>query len=382
MNTPLLAFVFDRKKKATSTKEAPVELRITYNRRQKYMATGVRLLPKQWRNGHVVNRFDATEMQHTLDLLMTKVRTVVNAMLDSGNISLDEIPSQVQKLTEDHRSFLEYCQDRAEVRKYGKAQDSKERYDRFIRWLRKWGKIVYFCDVTDRNILAMDEALKKRKLKPYSAWNNYHRFLNSFILDAQADGLIRRNPYKHVRIEKDKDGHGIGKYLTPEEFRRIASLQPTIPSLERVRDLFIFQTYTCLSYVDLAAFDASKAISVGKRKMYTGKRGKTNQEFTFLLLKPAEQILNKYGGQLPIISNVKYNEYLKALALMAGIDKPISSHWARHTGATLMLNEGNMDMEVVAKVLGHSSTKITRKVYAKLLDDTVAKAMAGYEASL
>ena len=59
---------------------------------------------------------------------------------------------------------------------------------------------------------------------------------------------------------------------------------------------------------------------------------------------------------------------------MAGIDKPLTSHWARHTGATILLNEG-LDMETVAKILGHSSTRITRSIYAKLLDDTIAKKM-------
>jgi site-specific recombinase XerD len=97
-------------------------------------------------------------------------------------------------------------------------------------------------------------------------------------------------------------------------------------------------------------------------------------EFTLLVLPDALRILEKYDGKLPIISNVKYNEYLKVLAQAAGIDKPISSHWARHTGATLLLNAG-VEMEIVAKILGHSSTKITRAVYAKLLDSTVADAM-------
>ena len=98
-------------------------------------------------------------------------------------------------------------------------------------------------------------------------------------------------------------------------------------------------------------------------------------EFTFLILPPAMAVLKRYKNRLPIISNVKYNEYLKVVALMGGIDKPVSSHWARHTGATLLLNDGGLPMEVVSKVLGHSSTKITRQVYAKLLDETVVKAM-------
>jgi len=41
----------------------------------------------------------------------------------------------------------------------------------------------------------------------------------------------------------------------------------------------------------------------------------------------------------------------------------------------MLLNKG-VGMEIVSKVLGHSSTKITRAVYAKLLDETVADAMS------
>jgi integrase len=159
-------------------------------------------------------------------------------------------------------------------------------------------------------------------------------------------------------------------------------VQPPTRELERARDVFVFQTWTCLSYVDLAAFDAGKLQRMNGRYVYVGKRGKTNQEFTFLLLKPAERILRKYHNHLPIVNNAKYNDNLKILAVMAGIDKPVSSHWARHTGATLLLNEGHMDMEVVAKVLGHSSTKITRQVYAKLLDETVVNAMSAMELKL
>ena len=65
---------------------------------------------------------------------------------------------------------------------------------------------------------------------------------------------------------------------------------------------------------------------------------------------------------------------------MAGINKPVSSHWARHTGATMLLNSG-VEMEIVSKVLGHSSTRMTRQIYAKLLDETVADAMSKVDLS-
>lgn len=78
----------------------------------------------------------------------------------------------------------------------------------------------------------------------------------------------------------------------------------------------------------------------------------------------------KVNNILPVISNVKYNQYLKIVAQAAGINKHVSTHYARHTGATMLLNQG-IPMQIVSKICGHSSTKITEQVYAKLLDETI-----------
>ena len=379
MNTsPILNFVYDRKGVGTVKREAPVELRVYYNRQQKYIATGVKLLPRQWQGGFVKNRPDAEAIREILENLMVKVRDAIVEMQKEGHIDLSEIPNRIGMNNNQNRSFINYIEERSKVRKYGKSKDSQERYNRFLKFFKSWGKIKFFTDINEVNIILMDEDLAAKGMKDSSKWNNYHRFLNSFILDAIEEGLLQKNPYKRIQIEKDKSNGGIGKYLTMEEFNRVRNLHLTIPHLERVRDLFVFQTYTCLSYTDLAHFDADKIQTLNGKKIYIGKRGKTKQEFTFLLLKPALDILRKYNGKLPIISNVKYNEYLKVIAMAAKIDKPVSSHWARHTGATLLLNEG-VEMKIVSKICGHSSTRITEQVYAKLLDETVIDKMAEFE---
>ena len=51
------------------------------------------------------------------------------------------------------------------------------------------------------------------------------------------------------------------------------------------------------------------------------------------------------------------NAYLKEIGTICGIDKPISTHTARHTFATTVALENNMPLEVVSKTLGHSNTK-------------------------
>lgn len=377
MRIPILTFVFDRKKVATRDKEGVVELRITYDRARKYISTGVRLLPKEW-NGVVIRREDCLELQESLDILMRNTRKVLNMMMEEGCIDLDDVPKRLEELAGSKKlSFIDYMRQRTEIRKYGRSPDTCQRYDRFIKFFTSWGHIKSFRDITDANILLLDKALKKNGMKNYSKWNNYHRFLNSFIMDAMDDGLLKRNPYKWVHIPKDKSSR-LDKYLTPEEFQRLQRKEMPTKSLERVRDLFVFQTYTCMSYVDLASFDARKVV----QNTYTAMRVKTGKEFTFILLKPAREILCKYKGRLPIISNVKYDLYLKAVAQTAGIDKPLSSHWARHTGATLLLNNGNIPMEVIRKILGHSSTRETEKVYAQVLDNTIADAMMAFDETL
>lgn len=43
---------------------------------------------------------------------------------------------------------------------------------------------------------------------------------------------------------------------------------------------------------------------------------------------------------------------------------------ARHTFAVMALNDG-MEMSVVSRLLGHASTGVTEKVYAKYLPETL-----------
>ena len=372
--SPKVSFVFNRKKTATPTVTAPVEIRVTYNYQQKFLSTGIKLNSTQWKNGKIINCPDTIQISQTLDKLLSNVRQAILDMMNDGSIDLSSIPMRIQN-NENHKiTFIDFCEQRAAIRKFGKRKDTQERYERFIRLFKSWGKIQNFEDLKEKNILLYDEYLESTRMKPYSKWNNYHRFLNSFILDAIDEGLLNRNPYKWINISKYKKSRGIERCLTPNEFYRLKVTKMPTESIERVRDVFVFQTYTCLSYSDLREFDSKMIQEVKGMNVYVGNRKKTNMTFTIPLLSPALDILHKYDGKLPVISNVKYNEYLKIVAQASGIDKPLSTHWARHTGATLLLNEG-VPMQIVSKICGHSSTKITEQVYAKLLDETVVDAI-------
>lgn len=382
MLTPIITTVFDRRKRASAKKEGSIEIRITYGRKQRYITTGIRCLPKQWRSGCIVNRLDAFELQNELDRVLTNVRKNVNAILEGGEFDIITINKKVSKKQQQdneknatsNRLLIDFMRERAEIRKFGKKQDTQERYDRFLDFFEKWGGMVTFEDLTPQKIIELDKALPN--MKEASRWHNYHRFLNSFIKDAMDEGLVRKNPYKSgLNIKKVECEGGLEKYLTKEEFDAIANLNIEENYIRHARDLFLFQTYTCMAFVDLADFNTNLIKMVNDSPMYSGRRGKTGIGYQFMLVPQAMEILQRYDMKLPIMCNQDYNKCLKTIAAMAGIKKHVTTHWARHTGATLLLNAG-VDMEVVARILGHSSTKMTREVYAKMLDTTIADAMS------
>ena len=88
-----MKLMFDRQKRASKTKEGSIELRITLGRVKKHATTGVRVFPREWRNGHIVNRLDAYELQRTLDMYVAHARKVINDLTERGEFDIDTIVS-------------------------------------------------------------------------------------------------------------------------------------------------------------------------------------------------------------------------------------------------------------------------------------------------
>ena len=80
------------------------------------------------------------------------------------------------------------------------------------------------------------------------------------------------------------------------------------------------------------------------------------------------------GYILPVISNAKYNEYLKEIAKILGIDKRVTSHLARHTFATTVTYANGVSIETISKMLGHTKLSTTQ-IYARIVDQTISREM-------
>lgn len=233
--------------------------------------------------------------------------------------------------------------------------------ERLHTYLHTLGKAdIQLCDVTN----AFCEGFHTyclSKLKVGTANKNMKQ-LKKILCIAVDEGYIRVNPFK-VKLQQEK----LDYYpLTPEEVNRILTKRIENERLDKVRDLFMFQCHTGLAYCDMASLTKDDI----KNGMIVKKRQKTDVKSTIPILDVTQRILEKYDYQLPVLSNQKYNSYLTEIKDICGIDKKITSHLARHTMATILLNKG-INPDIIAKILGHSNSRVTLKIYAQMLDTTV-----------
>lgn len=159
-------------------------------------------------------------------------------------------------------------------------------------------------------------------------------------------------------------------YLEIEELERFANLTFTDKelNLERDRDLFLLQCYTSLAFNELKNLDFSKNIEFTAQWNWINiSRGKTNTLQQIPLLPQPFAILKKYNFDLEVTVNHRYNQNIRICAYRANIDKHLHSHLGRTTSGAFFLNSG-IDINVVSRVMGHKSSKMTEKRYAKIID--------------
>ena len=189
--------------------------------------------------------------------------------------------------------------------------------------------------------------------------------------------LTEKDPFALYTIKKVKTNRG---FLTEEEFSKFYNFQTLNNRLQRVRDIFVFTCLTGMDYSTLSALKEENIIQKRTGTFIVTPRVKTREVAHIKLLPQALELLNKFraskkGSQLiPMISNDKYNAYLKELAARLGITKRVTSHAARHTFATTIAYANGVSIGSIQKMLGHAK-RSTTEIYAEKLDKTVEKEM-------
>ena len=156
--------------------------------------------------------------------------------------------------------------------------------------------------------------------------------------------------------------------------------------LARIRDVFVFCCLTGLAFADADHLRREHLSQDDEGRWWIHKpREKTSVMSRIPLLPASLEILRRYERDeaclnlrrvLPTPSNQKMNAYMKEIAAVCGIDKVLTTHCARHTFACMAVEYG-MPIDVLAKILGHSNTNMTRH-YAKFSETVIGRAMEAF----
>ena len=160
------------------------------------------------------------------------------------------------------------------------------------------------------------------------------------------------------------------EYLTEDELKALMTHEFNDAKLSYIRDIFVFASFTALSFVDIKELSKDNIVEVNGEKWIIGKRHKTNVPFQVKLLDIPLQIIKRYETNQEdnlVFPNLNYWSICKPLKKVmkeCGITKDISFHCSRHGFATLALSMG-MPIESVSRVLGHTNI-VTTQIYAKI----------------
>lgn len=375
MKLPKVKLVYDRKKRGTATHEATIELRVLFDYKQKFLSTGISVLPKQWdeKNECVKLRNDSTSLNKALMTIKNAAVDLLMEMVQQGYVDFSRL-NEVFKPKVNDLTFHEYMRER--IQKRNVSENTRERYVSFFKiFVEEYGRMQRFADITESGVRDYDEWLHKRvvngHLMQQSTIYSHHKYLRLFIYDALTDGYVDKNPYQSRRIKIDHGEGGQIPCLTIDQVEKIESLE-VVGFLDKTRDLFLFQCYTGLAFSDMQKFRLKDYQQDNDGKyLIKGQRTKTDTTYIFVLSDKALAIVEKYKGKIPTISNQKYNQFLKVIGQMIGVPT-LHSHMGRSTFASTCLNQG-MNTDVLKHALGHTTTIQTNR-YATMQDNTIKQA--------
>ena len=373
-----------RSSKTDRKGKAPVEVGITLNGKRAFISLPRKEYPEEFRKLYTAKRNNP--VREFCSAMEYNINTAMTELIRNGKpLTVSNIKEYVQtggiksytigNLFDD---YLAYYKKRVGIDltpgAYRKFELSKELF--FAKsGMKEDDEVTALTNAVVLNYYA--ELKKSYKNASYASYMAKLKTLVKFGID---NGKITVNPFATVKVQRDKP---IIQVLTEEELKVIKDAE--LPaSLARVRDCFIFQAYSGLSYIDLEHlkkediqfFESEDVDSDGKRignqrVAYIRKnRIKSGVEYIAVLLPGAIEILEKYDYKLPVISNQKVNSYLHIIENQILIKKSLHSHLARHSYCNLLLNKYKVRAETVAKAMGHTTPKTTLRFYADISAET------------
>ena len=395
MRTSLSLLFFVRKPKNYQSGDMPVYLRITVDGQRSELSLSRKFNAERWdavRGRATGSKANAKTLNAFLDNVQLKIYELQNTMSKADeDITSETLKNRFIGKVEKTRTLLFVFGDHNQKMQNLIGQEFEkstlQRYKTCFMHVKAFLRLQYNVSdipVTKVNFEFLNDFeyyLRSIRKCGNNSAIKYIKNLGKIVRICLGNGWLTVDPYVNYK-PKQKSVHR--DVLNTEELERLMAKDFSIERLRTVRDLFVFCCYTGLAYVDVHKLKRSELVKGvdGSLWIHT-HRQKTDTASRIPLLPIALDIIKTYQEHpqcvvndtvLPVMSNQKMNAYLKEIADLCEINKPLTFHIARHTFATTITLNNGVPIESVAKMMGHTNIKTTQ-IYAKVLDHKISEDM-------
>lgn len=419
-------------KNPVKDKAYPVDLEYTWNRKVIRKTSNVFVKIADWnQNLHAgrggVRPSYGSESKRINSVLLARVERIDSLLAEYAQNNPNQIteevidgfllekPVAVRK--DNGKDFVDFVIDRLDS-EYSRNRIGRSRYENgksgmnmFKEFLRSKERGTYKSDgiyLGEISVELLEEYIEwRRDIKQNSDHTINHALTPILKACAYAAELHIIDVALNARIQDMRiavkpnlsgdDSAYDGKSLSKEEMAALIEYYHDCkePRRKEYLEMFLFAFHACgLRVVDVMTLQWSNIdfekkelrkimIKTGKRHIIplsdpaieileTWKEKHFNSKFVFNLVKDDFDIDDDEALYKVRNSATRgINQSLVVVGEDLELKFPLTMHVARHTFAVYALNEG-LSMSVVSRLLGHGSTDITEKVYARFLPETLS----------
>ena len=195
--------VFNRRKQASESNCAAVEIVVCFGRERFYFSTGIFLNLTQWEDGTVINHSESAQFNEQIKKKVIEFEHIIVAMGVNGDeMNVAQFKTYLTVEGGNRRNFMAWMRERMEKRQM--RDGTRKGHVTTYKALQRFGKFKTFDDVTLPRIYEFDLFLREEEtftstgkpvVRSQAAIHNYHKRFKSYVSEAYRLGLIKDNPY-------------------------------------------------------------------------------------------------------------------------------------------------------------------------------------------
>lgn len=334
-----------------------IQVRVIYKKQKSYAPTDFKCRADQFLNGQLVDHPHKVKINASLRNLMAEIETRLLDHLRLKNNSDDDLKKLVSGKKVDRIKLPDFMDDYANEVEGKRSKSTTQVYRSLATDLRNYDSNLYL-DKIDIRWLHLFEQDQRNKWE-INTINKKMKHIKAFLKRAEERGLIDIKKYSSYKVPTYEQK--IPEYISEKEMAELQEIIDVVklPMMKLSGYYFLLSCYAGYRLSDLKRFNKDFI----KDDKIILKTKKNKSVVSIPLHSRLKKVVDFCLNNPMTLSEQHMRDYVHELVKMAGIQRRITIHTARHSFAMMLMDNG-FDIEDAAELLGN--TIKSAQIYARI----------------